>query len=164
MTWRSISTKKTQARSNLRKRRSHCLVTHFGLRHAQKSTTFKAPIHCYIKHMHIRIFHLKVYYPTTNHTTSNLIGTTLIRTTSTEKNRGTKKKNTPVTLRKLRDQGSELAPKTLWGLDLSHFLLPSRNPIEESKVTFLLQNPYQDVQASNIQSFTLRQLDAVVET
>lgn len=92
MTWRSISKKKTQARSNLRKRRSHCLVTHFGLRHAQKSTTFKAPIHCYIKHMHIRMFHLKVYYPTTNHTTS----TTLIRRISTEKN-GKQKKNTPVT-------------------------------------------------------------------
>lgn len=132
MTWRSISTKKTQARSNLRKRRSHCLVTHFGLRHAQKSTTFKAPIHCYIKHMHIRIFHLKVYYPTTNHTTSNLIGTTLIRTTSTEKNRGTKKKTRQSHFASYAIRARSLPRKPCgawtWATFCCHRGIQSRNP------------------------------------
>ena len=153
MTWRSISKKKTQARSNLRKRRSHCLVTHFGLRHAQKSTIqFTATSNTCT----FGFFISKYINPTTNHTTSNLIGTTLIRTISTEKN-GKPKKTRRSPLCKLRDQGSELAPKTLWGLDLSHFLLQSRNPRSHFCYKTLTKS-------ANIKhpSFTLRQLDAVV--
>lgn len=61
---------------------------------------------------------------------------------------GNKKKTRRSPLCKLRDQGSGACPENPVGLGLEPLFVA----IEESKVTFLLQNPYQDVQTSNIQS------------
>ena len=133
MTWRSISEKK-QATSNLLKRRSHCLLTHLGLTHAQKSKTFKAPkflpfshitrlytIHRYIKHAHSD-FSCQCILP--NHKPHFL---TLLEQHQLEQYQQKKwKQKKHLAGRTLQATRSGLgairiAPKTLWGLDLSHF-------------------------------------------